>query len=123
MKTFKQILRERGIAEEDQLAVIQKIAKKREAAFKKKIQKACDLAGIKIEEVKIDDNRKYFELRIPLNKLIGPSTRQFCADRWNTFFAQAGIEVDFRDNLDDALGSINLLVPLKFDKESFKEIE
>jgi len=114
---------EKGLVEQDQLEIIRKIAKKKSNDFKKRLKKACGLAGISFEEIKIDENNNFFELRIPLNKLIGPSTREFCADRWNTFFAQAGIKVDFRDNLNDALNSIELLVPLRFDKNSFEEIE
>lgn len=121
MKTLRQILIEKQ--ESARADLIKQIAKKRENDFKKKIKKICQAAGIGFEEVKIDEHNKFFELRIPLNQLIGPSTREFCADRWNTFFAQAGIEVDFRDNLNKALNSLDLLVPLRFNKENFKEIE
>jgi len=122
MKTFKQILKEKGIEITDRIELARRVAKKLENSFKNKIRRICQTAGVDFREVKIKEEGKAFVLYIPLKKLIGPATRQFCANRWNAFFEQAGIQVDFRDNIETAINNIDVLVALKFDKNNFKEI-
>lgn len=122
MKTFKEILRERGINEEDQIDRVRKIAKDSEKQFKSKLKKACSLANVDFQEIKVTEGDDFYEIRVPLQQLIGPATRSFSADRWNIFFEKAGIQVNFRDNIEQALNRIDVLVPLRFDKKSFEEI-
>ena len=70
------------------------------------------------------DKGDHFEFNIPLNVLFGKKTIEFCANYWDTFFAQADINVTFKDNIQRALkqtGAINL--KMKLNKGMTKEVE
>lgn len=94
-----------------------------EKLFKKRLKKACDAADVDMKFMSVTTKDDTIVLYIPLKKLIGPETREYCADKWNTFFDKAGISVDFLDNIDDAVDGMDIVVPLTFDKNSFQEIE
>lgn len=64
------------------------------------------------------ETSKGWEFQMPLNILFGRRTQAFCAQYWDDFFAQAGIDVSFEDNIKEALnkaGNINLVMTISKD--------
>lgn len=124
MKTFKEMAKQKGLNTSNKFDdLLESDDDERFRDFKKKIKQACRAADIDIKMMSVLNKDDTFEIIMPLKKLIGPSTRKFCADRWNSFFENVGIEVDFEDNISEAIEGVNVSVPLLFDSESFKEIE
>lgn len=66
------------------------------------------------------ETSKGWEFQMPLNILFGRRTQAFCAQYWDDFFSQAGIDVSFADNIKEALdkaGNINLVMTIAKDME------
>ena len=66
------------------------------------------------------ETKNGWEFHMPLNILFGKRTQAFCAQYWDDFFKQAGIDVQFANNIGDALqkaGNINLVMTIDADME------
>jgi len=123
MKTIKEMMKERGIANKTDIDKILEAEDAQEKEFKKRLKKACDAADINFKSLSVETKDDTFVLHIPLKQLIGPKTRQFAADRWNVYFEKVGIDVDLLDNIEKAFSEINVIVPVVISRDSFGEIE
>jgi len=82
-------------------------------------------AGKEVEEsdmfqFRLKETSKGWEFQMPLNILFGRRTQAFCAQYWDDFFSQAGIDVSFEDNIRQALdkaGNISLVMTISKDME------
>jgi len=116
-------MKAKGLQDKNKFDRLMEAIDEREREFNKRLKKACDAADVDIKFMSVTAKDDTIVLYIPLKKLIGPETREFCSDKWNTFFEKAGISVDFLDNIDDAVDGMDVVVPLTFDKNNFQEIE
>lgn len=123
MKSLKQIIQAKGLQEKNKFDIIMEVEEDNIKEFKKRLKKATDAAGVSLKLITVHAKDDTIEINIPLNKLIGPATRKFCADRWNGFFETAGLQVEFYDNIEDAIEDLNVIIPMTFDRNSFAEIE
>ena len=65
----------------------------------------------------------HYEFSVPLPVLIGPSTRKFCSDKWNSILKQADINVDFSNEIEEVIQQISgISVVMKLNHNITQEV-
>jgi len=73
--------------------------------------------------IKPTQNGDGWEFDLPLNVLLGPKTRKYCNELWKTIMKNAGIEMDFADEIKNAIDKLdNYKVTMKINSSLDKEV-
>lgn len=83
-----------------------------------------EMAIEKMYQLNLVDRGDYYEFSMPLKILFGQKTQDFCSKYWNDFFLSADIDVDFKDNIQNALRQTEgISLTMKINKKITKEVE
>lgn len=64
-----------------------------------------------------------FEFDVPLKVLLGPKTRKFCANLWNNIVKKGGVNVDFSEEIEEAVAKIgDIVITMKLN-ERLEEVD
>jgi hypothetical protein len=66
----------------------------------------------------------HYEFAVPISTLFGPATRKFAAERWKKIMAEADIDMDFSEEVEEAMNQIKgISLVMKMNLKMTKETE
>ena len=90
---------------------------------KKYYEKDENIPEEKMFQFTFQDKGNYYQFTMPLVVLFNKGTRKYCAQYWDSFFREAGIDTTFEDNITEALKQTTTLhLTMKLNKKMTKEV-
>ena len=90
---------------------------------KKYYEKDENIPEEKMFQFTFQDKGNYYQFTMPLVVLFNKGTRKYCAQYWDAFFREAGIDTTFEDNIAEALKQTTTLhLTMKLNKKMTKEV-
>lgn len=90
---------------------------------KKYYEKDENIPEEKMFQFSFQDKGDSYQFTMPLVVLFNKGTRKYCAQYWDAFFREAGIDTTFEDNITEALKQTTTLhLTMKLNKKMTKEV-